>query len=315
VKVILNSDVLYHSGTVVRDLRRGLCELFSACRDRGHEVVIPLTARLEFDRHQRQQVEAEQRRLAEAYELLERYGVDHGADDPGAVVTEPDLIGLIRATGVTVEEAEPTSEDLWEAHRRAALHESPHPPDSKSDEMRDLVIWLQALRLASAEDEGALLVSRDVVHIHARGDEEAGASKLIRVSSVEEGLEFFEVRTPAGRIIEELVGRSWEALRAVQVDLPDALVVKSVADASFVQGETGVASASASIKADSAAGAVEAQVRFSVEAGRIASAELNDLKVAGNERPMVVAQPDIDSGLPVESPLEDLAALREVVGE
>jgi hypothetical protein len=47
----------------------------------------------------------------------------------------------LRATGVQLEVENPKLEDYRNAERRACLHLSPQPPETKSDEMRDLVIW------------------------------------------------------------------------------------------------------------------------------------------------------------------------------
>jgi len=145
MKVILNSDVLCHPGRLVRELGRSLPALFDACRDRADEIVVPLTTRLEFDRHQRENAELERSEIAKAYKLLSRVGIKYEERDPVEVAKEPNLLELIAASGVRVTELEPTHEELLEANRRASLHERPHPPDSKSDEMRDLVIWGQHL--------------------------------------------------------------------------------------------------------------------------------------------------------------------------
>ncbi|MGZ4302715.1 MAG: hypothetical protein ACXVFF_14140 [Gaiellaceae bacterium] len=315
MKVVLNSDVLYHRGTLVRgELGRGLRELFVACAAKGHEVVIPLTTRLEFDRHQSEQVVAERRRLAEAYAMLNRYEVEFAESDPAAVVVAPDLIALIAESGVTVEEWPPENGDFVDAHRRASMREAPHPPESKSDEMRDLVIWAQAVRLARADADGALLISRDEVHVHERGDEEASECGLVRVRSVEEALEFFEVRTPAGRMIEDLLGRVWDGLRAEDDGLPLAVMVKSVTNATFRQGEAGLAAASASIKGSAAGDVVEGDVSFELGAGVITRAGLSNLKIGGADREGVTADLDVPSGLEPEAQADDdLEALREVL--
>jgi hypothetical protein len=75
----------------------------------------------------------------------------------------------LRATGVQLEVENPKLEDYRNAERRACLHLSPQPPETKSDEMRDLVIWEVALRVAK-RDGKAILVSRDHVHSDERGD-------------------------------------------------------------------------------------------------------------------------------------------------
>jgi hypothetical protein len=90
----------------------------------------------------------------------------------------------LRATGVQLEVENPKLEDYRNAERRACLHLSPQPPETKSDEMRDLVIWKVALRVAK-RDGKAILVSRDHVHSDERG-EAAEACGLLRVQSLDD---------------------------------------------------------------------------------------------------------------------------------
>lgn len=316
MKVILNSDILYHRGTLVRELGRGLKELFEACIANDHEIVIPLTSKLEFDRHQREEAEEERRRLRAAYALLDNYHIDHGADDPGSAIVEPDLLALVSASGVKVTELPPDGTALADAHERAALHLPPHPPKSKSDEMRDLVIWSQSLGLARGDPDGALLISRDEVHVHPRGDAEAFGAGLVRVSSVEEALEFFEVRTPAGRIIEDLLRRAWAGLTAHENALPQAVVVKRVSNATFRQGEGSIDRASASIRATAGESVLESVAWFTLDRGVLVNAELSDVRFDGAEMGSMAASLNLPIETLVAVPADDdIASLREVLGE
>jgi hypothetical protein len=235
--VILNSDVLWQRG-VVRQLSQRLLPLFAECSASHHEVILPLTARLEFDRVQLKAVKEERGKLTEVYGLLRGYGVPFEPRKPDEVVALPDLPALIRETGAVLIELEPTHSEYSEAHRRAALHELPLPSDPKSDEMRDLVIWQQSLRLAS-EGGGALLLSRDHVHVHHRGDPEADSAGLVRVSSPEAALEYLNVRTPGGQLIEELLRHAWEDVTLGVDYLPDRLVLFRVLEPTFIQGKVG----------------------------------------------------------------------------
>lgn len=314
MKVILNSDILYHHGTVVRELSRGLGGLFEACVKNGHEIVVPLTARLEFDRHQREQADEERRRLSAAYGLLDRYEVAHNRPDPSSIVVEPDLLVLISTSGAAAAELPPTPDDLADAHLRASLHLSPHPPKAKSDEMRDLVIWAQAVRLAQDSSDGALLISRDEVHVHARGDTEAAAAGLVRVASVEEALEFFEVRTPAGQIIEDLLSRAWSSARSANATLPASALVKSVSHPVFIQGKSGLAVASASIRLVGGEEALHATVRFTLEEDEIRAVDLSDLRLGEASLPDISVGVAIPVELDPQTPTDDdLASLREVL--
>jgi hypothetical protein len=202
MKVLLNSDILFQTHLATKGLSRDLQTLFQACVDNGHGLVIPLTSKLEFDRNQAEHAARERRRIDDAYKTLDKYGIQHEEAPAIDRVKLPDLMWLIQESGVEASLEDPTEEDLREAHRRACLHENPHPPDAKTDEMRDLVIWMIALRISKAEG-GALLISRDEVHTHSRGDKEALDSGLIRVDSLEKALDYFEVETPAGQWVKK----------------------------------------------------------------------------------------------------------------
>ncbi len=254
--------------------------------------MIPLTARLEFDRHQEEMASEERQRLAAAYLKLDQHSITYTRVEPDTHITTPDLISLIRALRTAVSEIEPTKEVFDEAHRRAALHERPHPPGKKSDEMRDLVIWIQALQIAR-ESGGALLVSADEVHVHERGDDEANAVGLVRVKSVAEALEYLEVLTPAGRTIRSLLGSVWANFASSEPSLPDGLVLLSVRDTLFVQGEEGLASARGWIRIRADEGrALEAGAVIELQDGRISKASLKTPRLNGDELNDIDISPD-----------------------
>lgn len=245
--VIFNSDILY-SQSLLTSLTPVVQRLVDACRDRGHAIVIPETTKLEFDREQDDLVSAARSDLENAYDTLTRFGISHERQDPVEVVLASDLLGLITSSGASAELVEPTCEDLREAHYRAALHLPPHPAgNTKSDEMRDLVIWMIAVRLAR-EQSGALLVSRDNVHTKNRGDAEAGEVGLTRVKSIDDALEFLDVQTPAGQLFRRLMEPAWSLLANEGLPVAAKPTVLSVAGPTFEQGTTGLASASCRIK-------------------------------------------------------------------
>jgi hypothetical protein len=76
-----------------------------------------------------------------AYEVLRRAGVPFEEREAAKLFIVPDIAELFRASGAKVEIEDPTLDDFNDAHRRACLHLSPQPEETKSDEMRDLVIW------------------------------------------------------------------------------------------------------------------------------------------------------------------------------
>jgi hypothetical protein len=315
MKVILNSDVLYHSGTLLRDeLSRGLTSFFETCRDQGHEIVVPETVSLEFQRHQREEAEKERGRVRDALQVLDKHSLKYEEVDADAAVREPDLMTLIASSGVRVTDAQPQTDDLREASRRAALREAPHPgTDTKSDEMRDLLIWLQAVRIAR-EDGGALLVSMDKIHRNERGNAEAQGVNLTRVN-VEEALEFLNIRTPAASIIDGLLQLAWPSLAAARPSLPDSIELRRVRRASFVQGEGGLASAAAEIEADADGCVLNAKAEFRIEGGVVTRAALRHVRLGDDSQDDVESEPAAPWD---ETPTEyeqQLAELREILGQ
>lgn len=244
--IVLNSDVLW-TGRFSTALPNSLQRFVDACRDQDHRIIIPLTTLLEFNRRQSDQVSKERNALRLAYATLDRLGITYDGRDPDAVIIAPDLLSLITSSGTAVEVTEPTLEDYQEAHRRACLHLVPQPPDTKGDEMRDLIIWMTAIRIAD-ENDGALLISNDVVHTHNRGNDEASAVRLTRVHSIEEALEYLEVETPAGQLFRAILVPAWAALAEEGIPVPGSPTVLSVSNPIFIQGSHGLASASCTMK-------------------------------------------------------------------
>lgn len=265
MRVILNSDVLF--GDYVRDgLPSAIRVLVTACEQQGHIVTLPQTALWEVERDQAKRAAEHRSKLAEAYRVLELHGIAFVTASPEQAVPAPDVIALFREVSPATEVSEPTETDFQDAHRRACFHLPPKPPHTKSDQMRDLVIWVSALRLAVA-DGGAVLVSKDVVHMNVAGSQEALVSGLTRVKTPEDALEVLEVKTPAGSLFAALVAPAWTALREAGVPVSDQPMLLSVVGAKFVQGAAGPAEATADIKfASPTAEPVEATFTYRVEA-------------------------------------------------
>jgi hypothetical protein len=215
---------------------------------------VPETTKLEFDRKQTDLVSSARTELEGAYLTLQRYNVNYEHQAPEDVISPPDLMELITRSGTTAQLVEPTLDDFREAHRRAGLHLVPHPQgNTKSDEMRDLVIWMIAIRLAR-ENHGALLVSRDAVHVHNRGDAEANGVGLVRVKTVDDALEFLDVQTPAGRLLRQLLEPAWALLGKEGLPVANNPRVRSVIRPVFEQGNNGLAFASAIMKVETTTG-------------------------------------------------------------
>lgn len=310
--VILNSDILY-SQTLLTSLTLPVLRLIDACSRQGHTVVIPETSKLEFDRKQGELVDNAKNELESAYATLARFEVSYEHRSPAEVIAPPDLLALIANNGAVAKIVEPTLEDYREAHRRASLHLEPHPPgDTKSDEMRDLIIWMTALRLAR-ECDGALLVSRDVVHTHSRGDVEADEAGLMRVKTIDDALEFLDVQTPAGQLFRQLMEPAWPLLASEGLPITPTPVVRSVARPVFEQGLEGLASASCTLKVTTEAGGIlrcRAEVEISAEHQQVT---VRNVVADGGPYPQSISvQTDPVFGPTAESK-EHLSRLRQIL--
>ncbi len=313
--VIINSDILYHQYLISERFSPSFERLLDACAQGGHEVLIPETALLEFRRSQAEFAAGQRSKLQNAYRTLTDLGVVFQRQEPDALIREPDLMALLVARGVRVATEIPTLADYGDAHRRACLHQAPHPAQSKSDEMRDLVIWAIALRVAAGA-HGAVLLSRDDVHSGVLGDTEAAGVHLVRVRSCEEALEFFQVKTPAGEMATAIMALVWPELVGAGLPLPVGPSVTGISGVRFVHGQNGPRSAMFSVKARSDKGGdFGAKVGVEIEDGVVSRVGLSDVRV-DEER-----WRDGSMGVVVKKPLpgwaddyqERLAALRGMV--
>lgn len=283
MKVILNSDILRDERLVTDDVSKRLRMFYRACADKGHVIVIPQTALLEFNRKQYELLDKTTSDLRLAYDLLDRFKISHSRVDPSEMVKLPDLVGLIEKQEVKVIVEEPTLEDFQDAHRRACLHKCPHISAKKSDEMRDLIIWVIALRLAK-QGGGALLVSRDEVHNNALGDSEAMETGLVRVKGVEEAELYLDVDvgTPVARLVEQLLTPVWSDLLSQGLPLSSQVSPLGVSRASFVQGVRGPSSVICAIKAKTPDGkTLRAETEIHANDGVITELKLSDITVDG----------------------------------
>jgi hypothetical protein len=238
MRVILNSDVLHTK----RPLATGLPEHIERfCREAagaGGVLVLPRTTLLEDQRHQQQLAEQEIATIDGAVAALRRWRVELPAVDARQLVKTLDLVQLLRGTGIQVELEEPLLEDYREAERRACLHLLPQAPTAEDDEMRDLVIWAVALRVAK-RDGRAILVSRDEVHSHARGDAEAADNGLFRTKSLPDALDLLGRESPASALANSLLAATWKDLRSAGLPIPAEPLNARIAEAAFVTDEEG----------------------------------------------------------------------------
>jgi len=238
MKILFNSDLLFSTSLIKDKLPRQVSEFLLACRNKGHKIVIPLTTLFEFNKKQSEFVNKEIATLNSAGNKLTEYGINVEKYQSSDLVKLPDLIQIIKDVGVSCDLEEPTKNDYENAHRKACLRESPHPPDTKSDEMRDLVIWEISLRIAK-ENNGAILMSRDEVHTHHRGDKEASEYGLIRCNSIERAYESLSIETASAKKIKELIGKVWKEIIESSLPVVDGGQVVSVKNPIFHDTDQG----------------------------------------------------------------------------
>lgn len=238
MKILINSDFLFSTSLIKDKLPRQISEFLLACKNRGHEIVMPLTTLLEFNRKQNEFVNKEIATLNDAGKKLTEYGINVEKYHSSDLVKPPDLIQLIKDVGVSCNLERPTNNDYENAHRKACLRESPHPPDTKSDEMRDLVIWEISLRIAK-ENNGAILLSRDEVHTHHRGDKEASEYGLIRCNSIERAYESLSIETASAKIIRILISKVWKEIIESSLPILDGGQVVSITNPIFHDTDRG----------------------------------------------------------------------------
>ena len=249
--IIVNSDILYTNGFVHQRLHQEWNRFADGCRSVDAELVIPRTALYEIELRQQELYDKEVDSITTACGLLQRYGVDITAHEPTDLIKMPDIIDLFCQAGVKARVEETTLDDFRDAERRAAMHLPPVPPrrtpsgkqdTDNSDEMRDLVIWAVACRLAVANG-GAVLLSRDKVHSGSLGRSEADEIRLLRAIDFTDALGMVGAETPAGSMAVGFLGEAWDQLRQAGIPLRNEVAIKTISGVSFVQGAAVLASA------------------------------------------------------------------------
>jgi len=281
MKIIINSDILYHSCLIRDNLSERLQKLFLECKNKGHIIVLPLTTLLEFNKKQSEFINKKISELENAYKLLSCFNIPFTRVEPSEIIKEPDLIELIKKCGIEVRVEKPTIDDFVEAHKRSCFRECPHSLNEKSDEMRDLIIWMIALRFAR-QDRGAILISQDVVHVHARGDDEANSVGLVRFKSVEEVLEYFDIETPAGILIRQLITPVWEDLLESGLPLSKEISLVGAMQPRFIQGTKGISNAYCMIKLRTTDGkTLKANIEMKIDNNVVKELKLSDILIDG----------------------------------
>jgi len=215
-----------------------LSKFSRGCKDVGATIVIPRVALLEFENKQLRYAETVRGNLTSAMTILNAHRIQHQEANIEDLVKTPDILRILSSGGANVEVMDPPIDVFEKAQEKAARHLSPSLPNNKSDEMRDIIIWVIATKLAN-EEGGAILLSRDEIHIGSQGNEEARNMTLQRLRDFDDTLDFLGVETPAGRQVKELLVPVWSALIGAGISLEPTINIKRFLDIVFVKGESG----------------------------------------------------------------------------
>jgi hypothetical protein len=310
--VILNSDLLYTTYLIKDRLPASLEDLCKVCVEHSITICMPETTLLEFSHKQQGHAERERHILSKAYERLAEYGIKYEYHNPSDLILVSDLVQLMCDAGATVEVVIPTEDELRKAHRRACLHEPPLSSDSKSNEMRDIIIWLIALRIAR-EQGAALLLSADRVHKAESGEAEAASAGLQRADSIEQGLELLEYESPSTELARKLLEPAWDSLVEAGLPLQLPVVVKSVRDSKFKQGVGDLKTAHFRLKGITGDGKTfETDVDLKTSDNRRI---ISLSRVELDNQPLSDAVVEIEEARKLEDYEDRLAALREILGD
>jgi hypothetical protein len=201
------------------------------------------------------------RELAAASETLRQWGVAIPAFDAQALIGTANLAAALRATGARVEILDPTLDDYRDAERRACLHLAPLAGDEKSDEMRDLIIWAVALRIAK-QDGGAILVAKDRVLAGDLGSEEARAVGLKRAKDTNEAREMMGGISPSGKLAISVLKTVADELRLAGLPLPEEATSDQFSDLQFVTDDSGHANTTLKLRVPTALGVLVGNVHI-----------------------------------------------------
>jgi hypothetical protein len=321
MQIIVNSDVfyptkLYPSGARLGILSKGIRQLTEECARTGVKIMIPRVALLELERKYSILMEKEITYLTEIKVVIDDYGVNCIDFDPKSIVTLPDIIKSMQDIGANVEVLDPTLADFVDAQRRAAGHLPPSEPEKKSDEMRDLVIWVMACRVAKS-NMGTFLLSNDIVHWGPLGKDEARQSGLTRVRTVEVVLDALGLGSSSAKKVMELMQPLWPNLVRHGLPFAERFTPERILTARFVAGKESTSEARfhlSMITDDEKKFESNVELIYLDEAVHVM---LNDIKIDGaiwedGHIDVSITRPKIAES---QGYSEKLAAIRAILGE
>jgi hypothetical protein len=313
MRIILNSDVLHMTRLLATGLARHIDGFCREAAQSGAVLVLPRTVVLENERHQLGLYNEAVDKLKGASQTLAQWGVAVPPFQAEDLVRNVDLPDALRATGIPVEVQAATLGDYQDAERRASLHLPPQP-DTKTDEMRDLVIWAIALRIAR-QDGGAMLVSRDEIHSNERGAEEATRAGLLRSKTLDDALDQLGRVSPAAVMARSVLATIWSELRAAGLPFPDEVPSRRFSKLEFVADNEGHANARLSFEITTAEGKLAGDAHIFQATPSTVQANLTGLTLEGSQWRHAALSVSADRQLPkVTSPAADsMAELRDII--
>ncbi|WP_456427721.1 PIN domain-containing protein [Rhodocaloribacter sp.] len=324
MKIIFNSDVLYNFALArpAAAVPAWLCEFCRRASENGSSIVLPETVILELQRIHEEDVKAISEKLKEAQELLNEWGLSDDDVMISDAIQERDFVQELRNCGVEVAVEIPTIDDFRDAQRRACFRLPPHPPRSQSkksskdesDEMRDLVIWSVAVRIAQAEG-GALLMSKDRIHTAHYGDDEANSVHLFRQKGADQALQFLGVETPSETRLKQILMPVWPLLREEGLPIGEGIPLHRIKAKAFVESEQGLSQARGHVRIQLGAGqSLEAEVNMEIRGGILKKVQVSEIKGDGGTCPdNVTLCPEIQVEERKYDYLERLEALRSLL--
>lgn len=314
MRVIVNSDILRTDRPLSLGLPTHLKDFFRHAGASAARVVLPRVVLHEVEHHQESLVRGLEDKLSTAAELLRAHDVGVAEFTPSEVVKQVSVVDAIRELGVSVDVEDATLEDYRDAETRAARHSPPMDPATDSDEMRDLVIWATALRIARA-DGVALLLSRDHVHSGPRGESEASSVGLLRAGNHDVAAEVLGQKTPAGQLARQVLAVAWPALRKAGLPLPKEVQVQRLTSLQFSADAEGHASGSLGLLVRSEAGTLTGRIDLSQTSDASVSIVGSHLALNGKSWESGTLSLSVDGQLPVVAePIEKrLVALRGTI--
>jgi len=192
--------------------------------ERGDLVGLMHTVILETNAWLHSEEEKRRTRIEEAIQTLKNEGF---TVTPNALpdLRWPNIAEVMHAFDVRVANFEPTLQDYAEAERRTSMRLPPHPKKVEAEEMRDRLIWCQALRYSDGGKNPILIVSGDEIFKNGASSDEG---RKAQISCVEGAVDFDqrlgERSEPIARAIAHLLGFA-DQLRQQGIHLDNTTIV------------------------------------------------------------------------------------------